>query len=148
MVIDLLDCADTYAGLHPDFALAFSFLRTCDCSRLPEGKIEMAHGRLSATVMHKPGRSRDEALLEVHRKFIDIQCAFAGTDSIGWKPLSACAKPAGEFDTERDIQFFADGPDEWVSVRPGMFAVFFPQDAHAPMVSEGMLHKVVIKVAL
>jgi beta-galactosidase beta subunit len=29
-----------------------------------------------------------------------------------------------------------------------MFAVFVPQDAHAPMVSEGMLHKVVIKVAL
>ena len=37
-------------------------------------------------------------------------------------------------------------PDNYVTVLPGEFVVFFPDDAHAPMIGTGVVHKVVIKV--
>jgi len=36
----------------------------------------------------------------------------------------------------------------WCPVPAGSFAVFFPEDAHAPMVSDGEVHKVILKVAV
>jgi biofilm protein TabA len=35
-----------------------------------------------------------------------------------------------------------------VATPPGTFAIFFPEDAHAPMAGEGLIHKVVVKVAV
>ena len=53
----------------------------------------------------------------------------------------------GDFDdAEKDVMFFADRPDAWTAVGPGAFAVYFPSDAHAPLVGSGDLHKVVVKV--
>ena len=60
--------------------------------------------------------------------------------------LLPCQKPQGEYDAEKDIEFFEDVPDSYVTVLPGEFAVFFPEDAHAPLIGTGEVHKVVIKV--
>ncbi|NJD55400.1 MAG: DUF386 domain-containing protein, partial [Nitrospirae bacterium] len=43
-------------------------------------------------------------------------------------------------------QFFVDKPDAWLSVEAGAFAIFFPEDAHMPLISPGRIHKVVVKV--
>ena len=37
-------------------------------------------------------------------------------------------------------------PAAWFPLGRGQFAVFFPDDAHAPLAATGSLHKVVIKV--
>jgi YhcH/YjgK/YiaL family protein len=55
--------------------------------------------------------------------------------------------PAGTYDPGRDIEFFTDRPDVWIPVKPGQFVVFFPEDAHAPLVGAGEIHKIVVKVA-
>ena len=94
------------------------------------------------------GRKREDALLEAHKKYIDIQLVLAGTDEMGWKSRSSCKQPSGEYDQETDVQIFADEPDAWLSVRRGAFAIFFPEDAHMPLISSGRLHKVVAKVAV
>jgi YhcH/YjgK/YiaL family protein len=52
------------------------------------------------------------------------------------------------YDADKDIGFFKDQPDSWTPVPPGSFVIFFPQDAHAPLVSSGELHKVVLKIAV
>ena len=36
----------------------------------------------------------------------------------------------------------------WLPVASGMFVVFFPEDAHLPLISPGLIHKVVVKVAV
>ena len=41
---------------------------------------------------------------------------------------------------------FTDQPTAWTAVGPGEFAIFFPEDAHLPLISDGELHKVVVKV--
>ena len=146
MILDQLDQADRYSGLNPLFHRAFEFLRSTRLADLPSGKLEIDGDRIFAMIAKGPGHSREQAKLEVHRAYVDIQVAVAGVDEIGWKSLPLCAAPEGEYDAETDVQLFADAPDAWMAVGSGAFAVFYPEDAHAPMVSDGELHKVVVKV--
>lgn len=148
MILDLLENADNYTSLNPGFAKAFEFLSRPDLADLPEGKHEIDGDRLYAMVVKAPGRSKEEALLEAHKEYIDIQLVLAGTDEMGWKPLSACITPQGDHDPETDARLFSDPSDASVATGPGAFAIFFPQDAHAPNISSGDLHKVVAKVAI
>jgi biofilm protein TabA len=146
MILDTLDNAGRYAALHPAFADAFAFLRRPDLASLAIGRHEIDGERLYATVADGPGKRREAGRLEAHDRHVDVQLALGGVDEMGWKPRASCSKPAGECDPEKDVRFFADAPDAWVAVRPGQFAVFFPEDAHLPMVSEGRIRKVVVKV--
>lgn len=99
-------------------------------------------------VAREPGRKKEDALLETHDKYTDIQLVLAGTDTMGWKPKVLCKQPYGEYDQETDLHSFVDKPDAWLTTKPGTFAVFFPEDAHLPLISIGQLHKVVVKVKL
>jgi YhcH/YjgK/YiaL family protein len=67
---------------------------------------------------------------------------------MGWKPRSLCCRPTGDYDSQADIRFFADQPDAWVAVDEGAFAVFFPEDAHMPLISAAPIRKVVVKIAV
>jgi YhcH/YjgK/YiaL family protein len=94
------------------------------------------------------GREKEDALLETHEKYIDIQLVLAGTDDMGWKSKSLCKQPSGRYDQKTDEQLFTDEPDAWLSTKSGAFAIFFPEDAHMPLISSGHLHKVIVKVAV
>lgn len=148
MIFDTLANADRYAPLHPLFPRAFEFLRGADLGALAPGRYPIEGERLLAIVESVAGRARDEAKLECHRKYIDIQFVLEGTDEMGWKPLSDCHEPVDDYRPEKDIRFFRDVPASWIATPPGAFCVFFPEDAHAPLVSAGNVRKVILKVAV
>lgn len=148
MVLAKLTEADRYAGLHPLFACAFGFLRNTDLNALAPGKHAVQGEQVFALVEACAGRTRADAKLECHRRYIDIQLVLEGIDEMGWKPLAQCTDPATDYDAARDIRFFNDAPDTWVATPPGAFCLFFPDDAHAPLVGTGSIRKVVVKVAL
>jgi YhcH/YjgK/YiaL family protein len=148
MILDVLENAHRYLALHKGFAKAFEFLRRPDLKEMPVGKYEIDGDRVYAMVSENAGRRKEDALLETHEKYIDIQFVLAGVDDMGWKPKSLCKKPAGEYDPENDEQIFTDEPDAWLSVKSGAFAIFFPEDAHMPLISSGPIHKVVVTVAV
>jgi biofilm protein TabA len=148
MILAKLTEANRYAALHPLFARAFEFLRSTDLKSLTPGKHAVQGDHIFAIVEACTGRTRTEAKLECHRRYIDIQLVLEGIDEMGWKPVAECVDPATDYDAARDILFFNDNPSSWVSTPPGSFCLFFPDDAHAPLVSTGMIRKVVVKVAL
>lgn len=148
MILDILENADRYAALNGGFARAFDFLRRPDLNDLPAGRYEIDGERVFAVVAEEQGRAKEEANLETHREYIDIQLVLDGTDEMGWRPASSCVQPSTDYDPERDIRFFADGPEAWITVCSGAFAVFFPEDAHLPLISAGRIRKVVVKVAV
>ena len=148
MILDILGNAHCYLALNKGFAKAIEFLLRPDLKDLPVDKYEIDAERVYAIVSRSPGRKKEEAQLEAHEKYIDIQLVLAGTDDMGWKPKSLCKQPAGEYDQKTDVQFFMDEPDAWLSTESGAFAIFFPEDAHMPLISSGQLHKVVVKVAV
>jgi len=147
MILDVLENAQRYLIMHRGFAKAFEFLLRPDLKALPVGEYEIEGERVYAIVSRDPGRKKEDALLETHEEYIDIQLVLAGTDDMGWRPRSLCKQPSGEYDHHSDVQFFTDEPAAWLSVESGAFAIFFPEDAHMPLISSGQLHKIVVKIA-
>ncbi|NOY82516.1 MAG: DUF386 domain-containing protein [Kiritimatiellaeota bacterium] len=148
MILDHLDQACRYRALHPAFDRAFAFLEEADSGALSEGRHELGGPNgVYALVADGAGRGREVARLEAHRGVIDIQMVVAGTDLMGWRPVSDC-KSAGGYDPDNDIEFFHDPPIAWLTVPRGCFAVFFPEDAHAPLAGQDPVRKIVVKVPL
>lgn len=146
MIIDEIEHAEAYFALHPAFERAFAFLRRLDLAKLDVRAHEIDARDLYALMQLPSGRTRDEAQLEAHRLYIDIQYLIDGEEEIGWKSKDECRELSRAYETEQDIEFYADSPSFYVRLRPHMFVVLFPGDAHAPVISEGSLHKCVIKV--
>lgn len=148
MIFSTLSQSDRYAALHPLFPRAFEYIRNTDLHALMPGVYHIVGDDLFAIVEHVPGRTRDDAKLECHRRYIDIQLVLDGTDEMGWKTLADCNDPLDEYSAERDIRFFNDAPSTWVATPPDHFCIFFPEDAHAPLVSDSFIRKVIFKIAV
>jgi len=148
MILAKLTEADRYAILHPLFARAFEFLRSTDLSTLAPGMHDIEGEQLFVIVEDCAGRTHAEAKLECHRRYIDVQLVLEGVDEMGWKPVIECVNPEADYDAARDIRFFNDAPASWIATPPGSFCLFFPDDAHAPLVSPGKIRKVVVKIAV
>jgi len=148
MILDTITNIDRYAALHPLFPRAFEYIRNTDLDALAPGHHSIFGEDLFAIVEHVPGRARAEAKLECHRRYIDIQLVLEGVDEMGWKALGDCHEPASDYSAEKDIRFFRDVPASWIAVPPGAFCIFFPEDAHAPLVGSGKIRKAVFKIAL
>lgn len=148
MIFDILANADRYAALHPLFPRAFAFLRETDLMALAPGRYPIEGESLFAIVEEVNGRRRADAKLECHRKYIDIQLVLTGIDEMGWKPVRDCHEPVADYSDKRDIRFFRDEPASWIATPPGAFCVFFPEDAHAPLVGTGSIRKLVLKIAV
>jgi biofilm protein TabA len=146
MIVDTLAQAARYRALNPLLTAGFEFLAKADLASLPAGRHEIDGSGVFALVGHDTGRGQAGARLEVHRRYLDIQVSLDGRERIGWRPLAECRVVAEPYDAERDIAFFADEPAAWFPLARGWFAIFFPDDAHAPLATSGPLHKVVIKV--
>jgi biofilm protein TabA len=148
MILHTLTNASRYAAAHAGFAEAFAFLRRPDVAAMPPGRHEVDGAQLYASIGRDDGRGRDRARLETHRKYIDIQYVVAGDEVIGWSDLASCRAAGLGYDETRDIEFHDGSPRIWFPVPPGSFAIFFPEDAPAPLAGTGPVHKVVMKVAL
>ena len=88
------------------------------------------------------------AKFECHNKNIDIQLCVNGIETLGWKPREKCQAPNGAYNEEKDVLFYSDAPDMFFQLTNGQFAIFFPEDVHAPMIGENEIRKLVIKVKI
>jgi biofilm protein TabA len=148
MILDVIENAHRYKELNKGFAKAIEFLLQRELKALPAGRYEIDGERVYGMIAREQGHKKEDEQLETHEKYIDIQLVLEGTDDMGWKPRSLCKHPSCEYDQTSDIRFFTDKPDAWLSVRSGAFVIFFPEDAHMPLISSEIIHKVVVKVAV
>lgn len=149
MIVDTLANAGKYLSVHPLFEKAFAYINETDLLNVADGKSDIAEG-LKAIFSNAPGKTKETSLakFECHDKHIDIQLCISGVETIGWKPREKCVTPNGDYNAEKDVQFFYDEPDTFFHLTNGQFAIFFPQDVHAPMIGEGTIKKLVIKIKI
>lgn len=145
MVIDTIDKLSFYVGLNPLFQDIVDFLKTNDLNKLEEGKHFIKEKDLFVNIQVAKGKTKEEAKLETHRRMIDIQIPLSGEETFGFTPL--CDLPELEYNEEKDIIKY-DGPaDTYITCKPGEMAIFFPQDGHAPCISnEPSIRKAIFKV--
>jgi YhcH/YjgK/YiaL family protein len=148
MIIDTLENAGKYTSLHPRFAKAFDYLKSIDLNTIEPGKYEIDGRDLHASVSAKEGVQAADAKFEAHNSYIDIQVCISGKEGMGWKPRAKCVDPKSEFNTEKDVIFFNDQPDMYFQLTDGQFVIFYPEDVHAPMIGDGVIKKLVVKVKI
>ena len=146
MIIDNLSNAKRYFSLNPRFEKAFNFLKTTDLRKLEEKKYEVDGADVYATCMVRQGLAPEAAKHEAHDKYVDIQVCVSGREGFGWSFRPDCTSVKEPYNPEKDIVFYADKPDTFVEIKPGQFAIFFPEDVHMPLVGSGEIKKVVVKV--
>ncbi|OGV67956.1 MAG: hypothetical protein A2498_02880 [Lentisphaerae bacterium RIFOXYC12_FULL_60_16] len=146
MIIDTLGRLPGYQKLNSHFKKAIAFLGRKDLATLADGRHEIDGDRVYAMVMHPAARPKEGAKLEAHRRYIDIQVVLAGTDNMGWRAVEECRDVEQAYAADKDCMLFRDPVTMWVPISSGMMAIFLPEDAHAPSVGAGILHKVVVKV--
>ena len=146
MIIDTLDNLSNYTSLNPLFGKVVEFLKTNDLNKLEAGKYVVEGEDLFVNIAIAKGKAPDEAVLETHRKMIDIQIPLSGDETYGYTPADDL--PEAAYNAEKDITKFGDmGAESYVTCHPGMFAVFFPQDGHAPCISfDPEIKKAIFKV--
>lgn len=149
MIADLLEKSDMYAQMDDRLAMAFRYLQTTDFSKLENGKYEIEGKEVYAVVSEYNSKNPEDAKWEAHQKYADVQYVVSGIEKMGFGPLTSF-EVKDVYNAEKDVVFLK-GSGDYVTVKPGMFAVFFPHDAHQPgvAVDENVpVKKVVVKVLM
>ena len=144
MILDTLDNLEKYASLNPLFAQAIDYLKSTDLNALEVGKVKLQGDDLVVNVAQTSPKGKEAAKMETHNKFIDIKIPLSGNEVMGYTAGSDL--PAAEYNAEKDITFFEGLAESYFTVKPGMFAIFFPQDGHAPGITETGVKKIIVKV--
>lgn len=146
MIIDKIENLKLYKGLNPLMGMVLEFLQQNNLSTLDNGKHSILGNRLFVNIEDDKGKSKQDAVMEFHRKMIDIQIPLNEPETYGYTPVSDL--PYADFDTTKDIaKLQGVAPREYITAKPGEFVMFFPQDGHAPCIADGILHKAIFKVA-
>lgn len=147
MVVDTIENLEKYASLNPLFAQAIEYLKSTDLNAIETGtKVELKGKDLVVNFAEAKPKTKEEAKLETHNKFIDIQIPLSATEIMGYTPGNECVPADAPYNAEKDITFFEGLAADYITIKPGMFAIFFPQDGHAPAISETGVKKVIVKV--
>lgn len=146
MILNSLNSTERVERLHPLFKKAFDYIKATDFSKMEDGKYELEGSRLFVNVASLFGKKKDEVAIETHKKYIDIQMPLLGVEKIGWKPGCELQEVSVPYSEENDIEFYVDRPTAYTKIYPGQFAVYFPEDGHAPGIGEGNIRKVIVKI--
>ena len=146
MIIDTLDNLAKYESVNLLFKQVVDFIKKNDLNRLEAGKHQIKGDDLYVNIQMAKGRTPDAATLETHRRMIDIQIPLDGPETFGYTPL--CRLPEAEYNDGKDISKYGDlMAESFIDCQPGMFAIFFPQDGHAPCITMAAeIKKAIFKV--
>ena len=147
MILDNISNIDKYACLHPRFAKAFEFVKSLNLEALePGAKFEIDGKDIHASVSAKEGLKAEDAKFEAHDNYFDIQVCPSRTETLGWSPRDTVKEIKTPYNAEKDVTFFADKPSTYFQLIAGWFAIFYPEDVHAPMIGDGEIKKLVVKI--
>ena len=146
MILDDLENSALYESLNPRFKAAFDFVKKTDFSKMEPGKTYLDDKNLFVNFAEGKEKNKKKAKMETHKDHIDIQIPFTQPETMGYKPAKDLKNPIDPYNPEKDITKYTDQGDSYVTVMPGQFAIFFPEDGHQPGISEGPFRKIIVKV--
>jgi biofilm protein TabA len=117
----------------------------------PCGNEERLDGKLKIGIDSYSPRPLEDCSFESHREFIDVQFSLSGGELIHCLNYDQLGED-GLYDSTRDVQFFKPPPSGEATklrMKPGLFAIFFPEDVHCPQIEDGentISKKAVLKV--
>ena len=144
MILDTLDNLEKYVSLNPLFPQTIEYLKNTDLNALEEGQVKVLGDDIIVNVSQTLPKVKEDAKLETHRKYVDIQIPLSGYEIMGY--TAANDLPMAEYDAEKDVTFYEGLAENYFTVKPGMFTIFFPQDGHAPAITNTGVKKIIVKI--
>ena len=149
MILAHIEDSERYYSLHPLFKQLFDYVKTHDLSQVPAERITLDGERLFINVADASLKSPEEQVLEVHRRYIDVHFPLSSNEVMGWSPLQGLqTESVNPFNEEDDYAVYAETAQTYLTIRPGEFVIVWPEDAHAPIIGEGTLRKLIAKVLI
>ena len=134
MIIDKIENLKIYAQVNPLFPKVVGFIQQHDLNALEPGKYEIEGKDLFVNIQMAKGRTPEAAVIETHNKMIDVQIPLSDAETFGYTQRDLL--PEAEYNEEKDITKIPDlAADSYLTCQPGMMAIFFPQDGHAPCIA-------------
>lgn len=143
MIIDKIDNIKTYQCMFPEVV---RFLEHTDINTIGVGKHEISKQCFALVNEYKTIKS-DKFIAENHRQYIDFQLIVQGVETIAIAQIENLQLHK-EYDNENDYELYI-GEGSKVVLKQNQFAVFFPAEAHQPMLStenETNVRKIVFKI--
>ena len=148
MIIDKIENLKNYVGVNRHFSKVIEFLEANDLNALENGKHEIDGPDCFVNIMDTKGKTREEAVMETHRRMLDIQIPLDADETYGYTPTADL--PEAEYNEAKDVTKYPGVQGEsFITCHPGMMAVFLPEDGHQPCIGTAEnIHKAVIKIAV
>ena len=146
MILDTLDNLEKYGYLSPLMDKVLEFFRNTDLSTLETGRIALQGDDLFVNVNRQGAQTRDEAPIEAHKEYIDIQVPISCDEEMGFIADAFMPAPVKPYNADRDVAFYPGLCDTYLNVRKGMFVVFFPGEGHAPAITPDGILKLIVKI--
>jgi YhcH/YjgK/YiaL family protein len=147
MIIDSLDNVKHYRNLNERIKKGLEFIEEIDFSTIEPGRYNIDGDDIFALVQEYNTKEPMDAKPEAHERYIDIQYVDKGAELMGYAPLEN-QEILIPYNPEKDLVFYK-ADTSLIKVEEGMFAIFFPNDIHAPGIKieeSKAVKKVVIKV--
>lgn len=145
MLLDSIDRLELYADKIPHLKQALAKL--AEVKDAEPGRYEYDGGFiLIQSGVCKPLETNE---FEAHRKYVDVQCLFAGEEWFEWCDIRDL-EPKTAYDDGKDKEMLT-GSGSRMKLRPGMAVLFWPNDAHKAGKCPGggkTYQKAVVKLAI
>jgi biofilm protein TabA len=127
------------------------YLRDTDFYKLEPGRYEIDGTAIFALVQEYEPAPKEEKKAEAHRKYLDIQYVFQGSEIICYSLENRANEALEDHLAEKDLLFFKSVQNEMdLILTQGMYVILFPQDIHRPGCrygEGGQVKKVIVKIS-
>ena len=147
VILDNFESANRYRALGPDFAMVLDRLRDRSAS-WPIGQTDFRPDNVWLSVVQKAGRPALNSGFEYHRNFADLHFCLSGAEQIGWRENADGLSVRAAFNPDKDFGLFEGTPTQLATLSGSRFALFFPGELHAPLIGEGELTKICVKIRM
>lgn len=147
MIYDRLENISFYCKEHERLYKAVKYALEFDLS-LPDGDYEIDKRDVYASIQTYITSPAEKKLFECHKEYFDVQVVRLGMER------HDIANDEGvdvheEYDPDRDVKFFKFS-DKYstITMVPGFFSVYYPQDIHKPGCNIGEKSEKVRKICM
>ena len=150
MIYDRLENVRLYFGEGSALGKALSWAQKFDASQ-GEGRHEIDGDNMYAMVMRYDTKAPSEQKFEAHQKYIDVQLLLEGEEIMDVS-IDEGGVSINGYNGEKDAELWMQADNHCsVVLKPGRFAVLYPDDKHRPgchLDGKKSVRKMVIKVKI
>ena len=131
MIIDRLEKASLYQGVHKRLATAFDYLQKTDLGKVGPGTYEIEGRKVYVMVQQYDTKLKEKGRWEAHRKYIDVQFVHQGAELFGYANLRDLKE--GPYDEAKDfLSLQGEGGGIFSGFPRGPSSSFFPRMPTCP----------------